>query len=175
MAVRAAYAAGFEAEAKTPDGMMESRAFRSRRERQETSRLRLLPAASPPEAPIEAPPGAGLVHAYLIDTDPARRAQVHKQLSGRSNMVVRAYRDAMVRYYDEPPTPQSLAGFIGARYAITVLQGLDTAPIRQNVLAACQRRSPLDLGGFQVRFDGGKRSGHYVTQSMLSPDGRVVG
>ena len=53
MAVRAAYAAGFEAEAKTPDGMMESRAFRSRRERQETSRLRLLPAASPPEAPIE--------------------------------------------------------------------------------------------------------------------------
>jgi FixJ family two-component response regulator len=33
------------------------------------------------------------VHAYLIDTDPARRAQVHKQLSGRSNMVVRAYRD----------------------------------------------------------------------------------
>lgn len=93
MAVRAAYAAGFEAEAKTPDGMMESRAFRSRRERQETSRLRLLPAASPPEAPIEAPPGAGLVHAYLIDTDPARRAQVHKQLSGRSNMVVRAYRD----------------------------------------------------------------------------------
>ncbi len=41
--------AGFEAEAKTPDGMMESRAFRSRRERQETSRLRLLPAASPPD------------------------------------------------------------------------------------------------------------------------------
>ena len=89
--------------------------------------------------------------------------------------VVRAYRDAMVRYYDEPPTPQSLAGFIGARYAITVLQGLDAAPTRQNVLAACQRRNPLDLGGFQVRFDGNKRSGHYVTQSMLSPDGRVVG
>ena len=75
----------------------------------------------------------------------------------------------------EPPTPQSLAGFIGARYAITVLQGLDAAPTRQNVLAACQRRNPLDLGGFQVRFDGNKRSGHYVTQSMLSPDGRVVG
>ena len=89
--------------------------------------------------------------------------------------VVRAYRDAMARYYDEPPTPQSLAGFIGARYAITVLQGLDTAPTRQNVLAACQRRSPLDLGGFPVRFDGSKRSGRYVTQSMLSPDGRVVG
>ena len=33
-----------------------------------------------------------------------------------------------------------------------------------------------DLAFFdQVRFDGNKRSGHYVTQSMLSPDGRVVG
>ena len=68
-----------------------------------------------------------------------------------------------------------VAGRPGARYAITVLQGLDAAPTRQNVLAACQRRNPLDLGGFQVRFDGNKRSGHYVTQSMLSPDGRVVG
>ncbi len=42
--------------------------------------------------PIEAPPSAGLVHAYLIDADDERRAAVHKLLSGKPNMVVRAYR-----------------------------------------------------------------------------------
>lgn len=42
---------------------------------------------------IEAPPSAGLVHAYLIDTDEDRRTMVHKLLSGRSNMVVRTYRN----------------------------------------------------------------------------------
>lgn len=42
--------------------------------------------------PIEAPPTAGLVHAYLIDADDESRAALHKLLSGRANMVVRAYR-----------------------------------------------------------------------------------
>ena len=42
---------------------------------------------------IEAPPSAGLVHAYLIDADEDRRTMVHKLLSGRSNMVVRTYRN----------------------------------------------------------------------------------
>lgn len=45
---------------------------------------------------IEAPPGAGLVHVYLIDSDDTRRSAVHKLLSGRSNMVVRAYRTRAV-------------------------------------------------------------------------------
>lgn len=42
--------------------------------------------------PIEAPPSAGLVHAYLIDADDERRTALHKLLSGKPNMVVRAYR-----------------------------------------------------------------------------------
>lgn len=42
--------------------------------------------------PVEAPPGAGLVHAYLIDADDERRTALHKLLSGKPNMVVRAYR-----------------------------------------------------------------------------------
>ena len=89
--------------------------------------------------------------------------------------VVRAYRDALARYYDEPPTPLGLAGFIAARYTAMVLAGLDTAPTRQNVLAAFQRRSTVDVGGFQVQYDKNKRSGYFVTQSMLGTDGRVVG
>lgn len=42
--------------------------------------------------PIEAPPSAGLVHAYLIDADDERRGAILKLLSGKPNMVVRAYR-----------------------------------------------------------------------------------
>jgi len=37
--------------------------------------------------------------------------------------VVRAYRQALARYYDEPPSPQGLAGFVSARYAAAVLSG----------------------------------------------------
>lgn len=35
--------------------------------------------------------------------------------------------------------------------------------------------SALDLGGYPVRFDENHLSAGYVTQSMLTPDGRVVG
>ena len=89
--------------------------------------------------------------------------------------VVRAYRDALARYYDEAPTPLGLAGFIAARYTAQVLASLDTAPTRQNVLAAFQRRNTVDVGGFQVQYDKNRRSGYFVTQSMLASDGRVVG
>ena len=45
----------------------------------------------------------------------------------------------------------------------------------QSALAAFQRRSAIDLGGFRVSFDQRRRSGGFVTQSMLMPDGRVIG
>ena len=42
-------------------------------------------------------------------------------------------------------------------------------------LAAFRRRQDLNLGGFTVAFDGRKRTHAYVTQSMLTADGRIVG
>lgn len=89
--------------------------------------------------------------------------------------IVRSYREAMGRYLDEPPTPQSLAGYLAARYTYEVLQGLDAAPTRSSVLAALQKRGSLDLGGFRIDLDGKRRSGSFVTQSMISTDGRLVG
>jgi ABC-type branched-subunit amino acid transport system substrate-binding protein len=89
--------------------------------------------------------------------------------------VVRAYRDAMSRLFDEPPAPLSLAGFIAARYTYEVLGEVDGAPTRQSVLAAFQRRTSKDVGGFRVSFDPRRWSSRYVTQSMLTTDGRVVG
>jgi ABC-type branched-subunit amino acid transport system substrate-binding protein len=92
-----------------------------------------------------------------------------------SMAVVRAYRDTLGRLFDEPPTPLSLAGFIAARYTFEVLNDVDGTLTRQSALAAFQRRAPVDVGGFRVSFNRERRSATYVTQSMLTMDGRVIG
>jgi ABC-type branched-subunit amino acid transport system substrate-binding protein len=89
--------------------------------------------------------------------------------------IVRAYRDSLARLFDEPPSPQGLAGYIAARYTAEVLQGINGPLTRGSVLAAFRRRQNLDLGGFQITFQGHRRSNAYVTQSMLTSDGRIVG
>jgi ABC-type branched-subunit amino acid transport system substrate-binding protein len=88
--------------------------------------------------------------------------------------VVRQYREVLGRLFDEPPVPLSLAGFIAARYAYEVMKEVDN-PTRASVLAAFQRRTTLDVGGYAVAFDQRRRAGTYVTQSMLTQDGRVIG
>ena len=89
--------------------------------------------------------------------------------------VVRSYRETMARLFDEPPVSLSLAGFIAARYTFEVLRELDAPLTRQTALAAFQRRSTLDVGGYRVAFDPQRRSATFVTQSMLTTDGRVIG
>lgn len=89
--------------------------------------------------------------------------------------VVRSYRETLSRLFDEPPTPLSLAGFIAARYTHEVLSSVDGTLTRQSALAAFQRRTDLDVGGFRVSFNAQRRSSTYVTQSMLSADGRLIG
>ena len=89
--------------------------------------------------------------------------------------VVRSYRETMARLFDEPPVSLSLAGFIAARYTYEVLRDMDGALTRQGVLAAFQRREAVDVGGYRVAFNPQRRSATYVTQSMLTVDGRVIG
>ena len=89
--------------------------------------------------------------------------------------IVKTYREALGRLYDEPPTPQSLAGFMAARYTFEMLQSVDGSLSRASTLQAMQKRGSMDLGGFRVALDSKSRSGTYVTQSMLSSDGRLVG
>ena len=89
--------------------------------------------------------------------------------------VVRSYREALGRLFDEPPTPLSLAGFIAARYTFEVLNEVEGALTRTNALAAFQRRAKIDIGGFRVSFNTQRRSSTYVTQSMMTVDGRLVG
>jgi ABC-type branched-subunit amino acid transport system substrate-binding protein len=89
--------------------------------------------------------------------------------------IVRMYRDVLGRLFDEPPTALSLAGFIAARYAYEVLADIDGPLSRHAALAAFQRRATLDVGGYRIAYDTRRRGGTYVTQSMLTQDGRVIG
>ena len=89
--------------------------------------------------------------------------------------VVRRYRDTLARLFDEAPSPLGLAGFIAARYTFEVLGTVDGGLTRQSVLHAFQKRAELDLGGFRVSFNPQRRSAAYVTQSMMTLDGRLIG
>ena len=89
--------------------------------------------------------------------------------------VVRSYRDNLARLFDEAPTPLSLAGYIAARYTFEVLGDVEGPLTRQSALAAFQRRTSRDIGGFRVSFNAQRRSTSYVTQSMMSAGGRLIG
>lgn len=89
--------------------------------------------------------------------------------------LVRRYRATLARLFDEPPSPLSLAGYVAARYTIEVLQQVEGPLTRASVLGAFQQRRPLDLDGYRISFDSQGRSSRYVTQSMLTPDGRIIG
>ena len=106
---------------------------------------------------------------------PVIGTQAVPAVSASSMLIVRRYREVMSRLFDEPPVALSLAGFIAARYTYEVLAGIEGPVSRATALAASQKRGALDLGGYPVRFDENHRSASYVTQSMLTPDGRVVG
>lgn len=89
--------------------------------------------------------------------------------------VVKAFREALTRLYDEPPTPQSLAGYISAQYTKAVLGTLDGPLNRQTALKKFQQRQDYDLNGFRISFNGQRRSGSFVTSSMMGRDGRLLG
>jgi hypothetical protein len=96
-------------------------------------------------------------------------------LVNSNEQIVRSYRDTLSRLFDEPPTPQSLAGYVSARYCQEVLVNVDGAVTRSSVMQAVSRRGSVDLGGLSVDAQGGRKSAAFVTQSMLSSDGRVIG
>jgi hypothetical protein len=95
-----------------------------------------------------------------------------------SQPVVRAYRAAMSKYFDDPANPLSVAGYIAARYTFEVLNRVASTGsglTRQTALAAFQKRETINLGGFIVNYNAAGRGSQFVTQSMLGPDGNSVG
>jgi len=96
-------------------------------------------------------------------------------MTNASLPVVRQYRETLARLFDEPPSPLSLAGFIAARYTFEVLNEVDGPLTRQSALAGFQQRATLNIGGFRISFNAQRRSSTYVTQSMMTLDGRLIG
>lgn len=89
--------------------------------------------------------------------------------------VVRTYRQRLKELYEETPTPVSLAGYLVGRYALQVLSRVPEVPTRSSALAAFRKRPSEDLGGFVVDFRGQPRGSSFVTQTMLSSEGRLIG
>ena len=96
-------------------------------------------------------------------------------LVSASLAVVRKYRETLARLFDEPPNSLSLAGYIAARYTFEVLNETEGPLTRQSALTSFRRRTNLDIGGFRINFNGQRRSGSYVTQSMMTQEGRLIG
>lgn len=68
------------------------------------------------------------------------------------------------------------AAFAPRRRALLLSAAAAVAcPLRSDARAPCTPAAPSDVGGFRVAFDSRRRSSAFVTQSMLTPDGRVVG
>ncbi|CAM8652588.1 Leucine-binding protein domain containing protein [Comamonadaceae bacterium] len=89
--------------------------------------------------------------------------------------LVRNFREVLGRLYDEPPTAQSLAGYVSARYCAETLQTVEGGLNRANVLQTFSKRQPLEIAGMRLNPDTRKRTGVLVTQSMLGADGKIVG
>lgn len=89
--------------------------------------------------------------------------------------LVRGYRAALKEFYDEAPSPLSLAGYVAGRYAVQALAGLDAGASRGAVLTELQRRPAIDLGGVQIRFGSDGRGSSYVNQTLLQSNGKLIG
>lgn len=88
--------------------------------------------------------------------------------------VVREYRDALSRLFEEEPTPQGLAGFIAAKFTEAAIARSAQPWSRSSLLATLRRQEDSDLGGFNVLFNKGMRISQYVTQTVIARDGRVL-
>jgi ABC-type branched-subunit amino acid transport system substrate-binding protein len=89
---------------------------------------------------------------------------------------VRDYRAALKAQFDEKPAQISLAGYLAGRYVFTVLARMERPATRDHILSEFERRPSEDIGGFQIGFSAAQRRGSsFVTQTLLTGDGRQVG
>ncbi|MDB5829690.1 MAG: hypothetical protein JWQ73_3910 [Variovorax sp.] len=93
---------------------------------------------------------------------------------GSKLAVVRAYRAALQRYFDEDPSPTSFAGYLGGRYAASVIASAGPNPGRARVLSEFKRRVAANLDGWRFDFEANGRASSYVSQTLLNSNGSFI-
>jgi hypothetical protein len=90
--------------------------------------------------------------------------------------VVSDYRAMLKKLFDEEPSPISLAGYLAGHYTGQLFQrAAGPAVSREALLAELRRRQPVELRGFRFEFSDGRRGSQFVTETLLSADGRLLG
>ncbi|MCM5680945.1 ABC transporter substrate-binding protein [Schlegelella sp. S2-27] len=89
--------------------------------------------------------------------------------------VVRHYRHLLRQLFEEAPSHISLAGYLAGRYAAQVLQRMRGGYARDSVLAEFRRRPAVDLDGYRFNFAVKNRGSAYVTQTLLTREGKLIG
>lgn len=74
-----------------------------------------------------------------------------------------------------PGTPAILLFLGGTPELAQLTQGLERQTRQRYLVALADVNPAMDVGGFRVSFDARRRGGSFVTQSILLPDGRMVG
>ncbi|HXD04800.1 MAG TPA: ABC transporter substrate-binding protein [Burkholderiaceae bacterium] len=106
---------------------------------------------------------------------PVILTQVVPNAQTSSTPMALGYRNLLRQLFDEAPSPVSLAGYVAGRYATQVLARLDGSATRAAVLGEFRKRPSLDLGGFRIAFNGERRGSNFVSQTLLTGDGRLLG
>lgn len=94
--------------------------------------------------------------------------------SGRVALV-RRYRQALSRFFDEAPSPVSLAGYLTGRYAAQMFARLGATPTRAQVLAEVQQRRRATLDEWPLAFESSGRGSRFVAQMLRNTRGQFIG
>ena len=70
-------------------------------------------------------------------------------------------------------SPQMMEGFAGAKVLVEALRRAGPKPTRERIVAALGNMSHYDLGGLELGFGPGDRTGlNFVELSIIGSDGR---
>ncbi len=119
-------------------------------------------------------------HATLLQMHPGAGVpliltQVVPNPGSSATPLVMRYRAALKDLFDEPPSPLSLAGFVAGACALEACRRAGPTLDRASLLAEVQRRTPMDIDGFRLDFNAGRRGSSFVTHTLLRADGSLVG
>jgi hypothetical protein len=88
--------------------------------------------------------------------------------------LVRDYKQSLSKFFDEPPSPLSLSGYVSAKLTHKLLSA-HSVRNRAQMASLAKGQWQVDLGGHVLEHDGLQPGKAYVTQSMVSSDGKLIG